>query len=189
MTLIKPSLIVVTGRPASGKTTLSRALSQQIKYPLIARDELKAGYINTFRFSPGGIAANADIEVSETFFRTIELLIAGNISIIAEAAFQHKLWYPRLEPLIDKADIRVIICELSPQLARERYIDRMDADPGREAFHRDSEELLKEAQSSLIDTYNAPELPVPTLKVDTTVDYCPAMTGILEFATTPGHFI
>ncbi len=183
MTLIKPLLIVVTGRPASGKTTLSGTLSQEIKYPLIARDELKAGYINTFRSSPGGIAADADIAVSETFFRTIELMIAGNISIIAEAAFQHKLWFPRLAPLMDKTDIRMIICELSPQLARERYISRMDADPGRELFHRDSEEVSKESENSLIHTYKAPELSVPTLRVDTTAGYQPAIPAIIEFIT------
>jgi uridine kinase len=45
--MIKPLLIVVTGRPASGKTTLSRILSAEIKCPLLSRDEFKEGYINT----------------------------------------------------------------------------------------------------------------------------------------------
>lgn len=42
----KPLLIVITGRPASGKTTLAHVLSKEVKFPLLSRDELKEGYIN-----------------------------------------------------------------------------------------------------------------------------------------------
>ena len=44
-----PFLIVVTGRPAAGKTTLAHTLAQAIRCPLISRDEIKEGYsvVNT----------------------------------------------------------------------------------------------------------------------------------------------
>jgi dephospho-CoA kinase len=43
----KPLLVIITGRPASGKTTLSRLLSREIKCPLFSRDEFKEGFVNT----------------------------------------------------------------------------------------------------------------------------------------------
>ena len=43
----KPLLIVITGRHASGKTTLAHTVSKEIKCPVISRDELKESYINT----------------------------------------------------------------------------------------------------------------------------------------------
>lgn len=177
MVVIKPILVVVTGRPASGKTTLSRLLASTIKCPLVSRDELKEGYINTFHDLASGSAA----DIYKLFFQTIDLLLSGNISIIAEAAFQHKLWHPQLMPLIDKAAIRMIICETSPKIATERFTERLAADPDREKFHGDSEELLKDADSSLMNIYQAPNLPVPTLRVDTTKGYQPAMTEIIKF--------
>jgi dephospho-CoA kinase len=46
----KPLLIVITGRPSSGKTTLACIISKEIKCPVVSRDELKEGYINTQAF-------------------------------------------------------------------------------------------------------------------------------------------
>ena len=181
MTTMRPLLMVVTGRPASGKTTLSRILSEQMKCPLIARDEMKEGYINTFRSSHKDIAATAAGEIYDAFFKTIELLLSNNISIVAEAAFQHKLWYPKLAPLMDKADIRIVICDIAPETAMKRFAERMAADPGREKFHGDSEEFLKDIDNSLINTYEAPHLPVPVLQVDTSDGYRPAVAEIIGF--------
>src|SRR5664279_5531543 len=102
----KPLLIVITGRPASGKTTFAHILSRQIKLPLFSRDELKEGYINTSDLHHNHLDNSVDLQIYETFFQTIELLITKGVSIIAEAAFQHKLWEPKLSGLLDKADIR-----------------------------------------------------------------------------------
>ncbi len=43
----KPMLIVVTGRPGSGKTTLAHKLAREIWCPVISRDEIKEGLVNT----------------------------------------------------------------------------------------------------------------------------------------------
>lgn len=43
----RPILIVVTGRPASGKTTLAHILAREIRCPVISRDEIKEGLVNT----------------------------------------------------------------------------------------------------------------------------------------------
>src|SRR5438046_2072899 len=46
-TTAKPVLIVVTGQPGSGKTTLALPLSQALRCPRISRDEIKEGLIRT----------------------------------------------------------------------------------------------------------------------------------------------
>lgn len=43
-----PKCILITGRPGSGKTTLTDKLSKHLYIPKISRDELKEGYVNTF---------------------------------------------------------------------------------------------------------------------------------------------
>ncbi len=42
----QPKCIIVTGRPASGKTTLAWILVKKLNLPLISRDALKEGYVN-----------------------------------------------------------------------------------------------------------------------------------------------
>jgi adenylate kinase family enzyme len=44
----KPKLVIVTGQPGSGKTTLSKELGKLLYLPVISRDEIKEGYVNTF---------------------------------------------------------------------------------------------------------------------------------------------
>jgi len=183
MTAIKPLLIVVTGRPASGKTTLSRILSKEMRCPLLSRDEFKEGYVNTFRFSQAELPAEAAMDVYETFFQTAGLLLSRNISIVVEAAFQHKLWQPGLVPLMDLADIRMVICEIPPELAMQRFIHRMYEDANREKYHGDGDELARAADESLVISYHAPDMPVPTLRVDTTENYRPGLEEIVNFTS------
>ena len=118
--MTKPALTIVTGRPASGKTTLSRILSQEIRCPLLSRDEIKEGYLNTFQASHDSMDHALAMTIYETFFQTIEFLLSKNISLVAEAAFQHKLWQPKLTSYLDLATISIVVCEIPPELALTR---------------------------------------------------------------------
>lgn len=44
----KPKCIIVTGRAGAGKTTLAKKLGERLWMPVISRDEIKQGYVNTF---------------------------------------------------------------------------------------------------------------------------------------------
>jgi predicted kinase len=177
----KPILTIVTGRPASGKTTLSHILAREIRCPLLSRDEFKEGYLLSLQTSHDKVDHAAAMIIYETFFQTIELLLSKHISLVAEAAFQHKLWQPKIMSYLDIAIIRIVVCEISPALALTRYTNRVAADPSRERYHGDQAELAKETGRSLITSYIAPNIPVPTLRVNTTNKYDPGIPGILAF--------
>lgn len=70
----KPLLIVVTGRPASGKTSLAHLLATEIKCPLISRDELKEGYVNTMRLAHHQLNEKVNSDIYKTFFGVIDLI-------------------------------------------------------------------------------------------------------------------
>ena len=44
----QPKCIIVTARPGSGKTTLSKGLGRRLGMPVISRDESKEGYVSTY---------------------------------------------------------------------------------------------------------------------------------------------
>lgn len=177
-----PLLIVVTGRPGSGKTTLAHTLARTIRCPAVCRDEIKEGWVNTFH-TPAASHEQANRRVYDIFFQSIELLLRGGITLVAEAAFQHALWRPKLEPLQAIAQIRFVICSIDPALARARYMQRGQLDPERERYHGDwAVWAAKAGQELPINTYNPPQLPVPTLMVDTSEGYCPQLETIVAFA-------
>lgn len=171
-----PALIVVTGRPGSGKSTLAHALARAVRCPAICRDEFKEGFINTTGEMGAIGQAGNDLrwQVYEAFFDTIQLLLSRHITLIAEAAFQHKLWAPRLEPLREIADLRIIVCAIDADRARARREQRDIADPGRRPFHPEPVPSSEE--------YDPPHLDVPTLSVDTSDGYAPPFEAIVSFA-------
>jgi predicted kinase len=170
-----PKLIVVTGRPGSGKTTLAHALATSIRCPAFCRDEFKEGLVHTFGERPTPdehIRLNQ--QIYETFFQAVELLLRDGITLVAEAAFQHRLWAPKLQPLQEIAQIRLIVCSIDPVLARTRFIQRTMSDPERESYHAGGVLQLDNA-------YEPPRLAVPMLTVDTSDGYKPGLERIKEF--------
>ena len=171
-----PYLLVVTGRPGSGKTTFSRELSRQLYMPVISRDALKEGYVHTFQKKHSELPPEANKIVTEIFFDTVRNLISSNVSIIAEAAFQHKLWAPQLEKLMEKARIFLLICKVEDEIALKRFVDRGLSDPMREYFHHDKGvDLARKGIGLSITPYEEPHLNVPTFHIDTTDDYIPSI--------------
>jgi len=126
--------------------------------------------------------ANANEKVFEAFFDAIALVISRGVSLIVEAAFQHKLWAPKLEPLCGISKVAIVICTVDPTIARARFIARGLADPARERFHGDGAvHAAKEGIELPIRDYTPPGLSVPTLVVDTTDGYVPSIEEIAQF--------
>ena len=184
-TPVLPFLIIVTGRPAAGKTTLARKLAGQIRCPLISRDAIKEGLVNTFQQSEAA-PENANKQASEAFFATLDVLLKQQITLVAEAAFQHKVWFPWLEPLQEIAHIRMIHCDIDPALATSRFLERSSADPDRDIFH-DGWDAESDAIEKLITAYDPPRLDVPVLTVDTTEGYVPSLDEMVDFVFNSGN--
>jgi predicted kinase len=183
----RPRLTVVTGRPGAGKTTLAHALALAIRCPAVCRDEIKEGFVNSLTAAAAAATDEHQRHANDAFFKTVELLLREGVTLVAEAAFQHRLWAPRLEPLVALAATRIVVCSVDPGLARSRHVARGLADPARERFHGDDAvRAAREGRDVPLASYDPPRLDVPTLVVDTTDGYRPAFESIVGFARGEG---
>lgn len=105
--------------------------------------------------------------------------IGKRITLVSEAAFQHKLWAPKLDFLKKIARIRLIHCSISAHLAKSRFIQRGLADPERKHFHDDWARQKSEDGIELLNRgYEPPKLMIPTL---TSEQYQPTFEEIVAF--------
>jgi len=160
------TLVVVSGAPGTGKTTLAHALAGAAGCPAICRDEVRVGVVHA------GTPDDGYLRTFDIFFGILEVLARGGATAVAEAAFQDRLWRPRLEALAALAPVRIIRCSPSPGVTRARIAARMAAD----AAHDDAALLARPKPWQPI------AMDVPTLVVDTGDGYRPSLAAIAEFA-------
>ena len=176
----KPKCIIVTGRAGAGKTTLSKKLGQKLWMPVISRDEIKEGYVNTFGVKHDQLPPETDRLVTDLFFDVVFELLTGKVCIIIEAAFQHSVWEWRMPKIIELSHPFFVVCSVDAEIAAERHLQRGLANPQREFYHEDKRvSLFRETgQMGTPKPYVAPDLGVPTLHVLTENDYVPSLGEI-----------
>jgi hypothetical protein len=108
--------------------------------------------------------------------------LKGNVSVVAEAAFQHKLWNLVVPKIQQVAQTFIVICELDAETSARRHLERGLNDPNREFFHGDKRVSVyrETGQFSPGGPYDAPHFDVPTLRVSTRDGYVPGIEEIVS---------
>ena len=178
----KPKCIIVTGRPGAGKTTLARKLGERLWLPVISRDEIKQGYVNTYGVKHDRLPPGTDGLVTDFFFGIVNQYLTGNISVVIEAAFQQKVWAPRMPKISELASPVIVLCSVDEIVAARRHLQRGLENPDREFYHSDNRvvHFRKTGEFLYPAGYETPRFDVPTIEVSTDGEYFPSIDEIVR---------
>ena len=169
----RPTLVIISGPPGTGKTTLAHRLAGLIGCPALCRDEIKEGMIAANSGLVSEPSDQLDVSTYGLFFAAIRLFLQHGVTHVAEAAFQHENWARGLEPMRTLAELRIVRCQTASALAKARVQRRRLEQPSR-AAHDDSHHISGEQFEHI-------RLGAPTLDVDTTNGYRPELGAVARF--------
>ncbi len=178
-----PRLVVIRGKLGSGKTTLAHRLAEPgaLGLPALSRDAIKSGLVTTYGAETDAVRASVVPQAFDLFERTIDLWLREGVSLIADEAFSRERAAAVLQAWSQLADVVLVHCETADEVAGQRYLERERRNP-----RKRTDVLARTTSQMATKTYpwrvfDAFELGVPTLSVDTTAGYEPGLDAIVAF--------
>lgn len=186
-----PRVVLITGAPGSGKSTLGATLAGAVRAPFLARDDVRGGlFLTAGSWSDRPQPVPASDDAVEALLRIVETMAGLGVSCVVEYVIRAAR--PRdLDRLTAVADCVVIATSCRDPLGR--FAERNGADRllnrravldvlGYEDIERQTAAATERMRQVTADMRTRFDLPV--LQVTTDDGYDPGLDRIIEFATS-----
>ncbi len=182
--MAKPLLIIVSGAPSSGKTSIGRKVAHELGLPFVFKDGIKEMLFDTLGWSDKEWTEQLNLATYAILFHFIEAQLQAGLSFVAESDFKPEEHTAKFKELKHKFGFKPVqvLCQASDEVLLERFKERAksgERHPGHmdRANLKDFEKALKE------DTYEPLDIGGETLTVDTNdfdkIDY-PALLKTIK---------
>ena len=189
MDVHSPTILIVTGRPAAGKTTLANWLSKELKIPLLSKDGIREALFNRLGWKDrewAQLLGKASVDMM-FYFAKVQLEVGH--SVILDNSFDPAVSDERFRTLkgIYRAKSIQVVCDARNEILFERFKSRFELSV-RHPGHGD-ETVLNGLSEFLADGYS-PFLDIggPVVDVDTSdfthVNYQETLEQIRFFLST-----
>lgn len=164
-TTSRPPLILVSGPPGAGKTSLAREIAQAFGLPLLSKDMFKEAIFDHLPGVDTSDAHRLGIASVGMMYAFARRQLENGVGVILESTFDRGKAEDDVRPLLDDARGVIVHCTAPPELIMERYVQRAD-DPDRHEVHRDEEHVDALEQNLAAGVYKPMEIGLPTIEID-----------------------
>lgn len=177
----KPPLVLVSGMPGSGKTTLAGFLAARLFLPLVAKDPIKESLCRVHGMPPDRAASmRLGIAAIGVLHGVAARYLDEGVGLVLEAAFVHGVSEPELAVHLERSNAVLVACTLDPLVALERYRARSGT-AERHPSHHDEAVLAETGIETWPERFGSLDLDVPRLEVDTVDGYRPSVRAIVDW--------
>lgn len=183
----RPTLIIVTGPPASGKSSLGCYIAQALRLPYVSKDGIKEILFDTLGWRDRAWSKRLGAASNEVLFYLAEAELAVGRSLVVESNLAGAFHTPRLLALKVRYEFQPIQvqCIAAGEVLVQRFRER-----ARHPGHGD-ETLIEELAPALLHAQpDILEIGGPVIQVDTTdwtrIDYVQIMRAIRAGMEEPG---
>lgn len=164
---MQPTLVIITGHPGSGKTSIAKRLSEQYNVSFISKDALKERMFDAL----GSDDKQWSLKVSSAAHRIMDdmigqILQAGN-SVIVESNFKPEIDSERFATIVDTCKVKCvqILCHADGVILFNRWNERISNEERHEGHVE--EVSLEQIKQDLSVPYSPLNLPGSLIKLDT----------------------
>lgn len=174
-------VLLVSGPPASGKTTLARPLAERLGFALLAKDDIKEALFTAMAGPAGDVGYSR--RIGDAAMELLWALAPRCPQVVLEANFRTKSSYERAKLAGLESRIVEVYCRLPLEEASRRFAERASR-PGHHPAH-----ALRAMSPERLSEYEEPFGLGPVIEVNTLrpVDLEALLLRIRAAWRDPGH--
>jgi predicted kinase len=158
-------IVLVSGPPASGKTTIARPLAEALNFALLAKDDIKESLFTSMSGPPGDLAFSR--RIGDAAMHLLWALAPHCPEVVLEANFRTQTAFERAQvtALIRLPGARLVevFCRLPLEEAARRFAERARLERHHPAH------ALTEMSVEQLAVYSEPFALSPVIEIDTSL--------------------
>ncbi len=176
-----PTLLVVHGLPASGKTSLAKWIAHELHWPAVHKDDLKEILFDTLGWSDRAWSRRLGVSTIEIMYYIVEMQLSAGVSLLAECNFKPELASPKFREILTRTSATAIqvLCQSDGAVRLRRFKER-----ARHPGHADLEVNEAETDAWRAEVLAPLDVPGPLITVDSTdltaLDYSAVLRQIRD---------